>query len=87
MDASLDVPEVTERCWSIPGQVARRGDVRRLVVHRRGDASPRVVACTLLPYDPGFDLGVTLADAWRPVMLNHPHCARFCVLGGASCSR
>ena len=22
----------------------------------------------------------------RPVALNHAHCARFCVLGGASCS-
>jgi hypothetical protein len=45
-----------------------------------------VVACTLLPYAPGFELGTTLREAARPVALNHPHCARFCVLGGASCS-
>ena len=32
------------------------------------------------------DLGETLAEASRDVSLNHPHCARFCVLGGASCS-
>jgi hypothetical protein len=38
------------------------------------------------PYDPGFTLGETLAEASRPVALNHPHCARFCVLGGRSCS-
>jgi sulfatase maturation enzyme AslB (radical SAM superfamily) len=28
----------------------------------------------------------TLAEASGPVRLNHPHCARFCVLGQASCS-
>ena len=34
----------------------------------------------------GIVIGPTLADAARPIALNHPHCARFCVLGGASCS-
>ena len=33
-----------------------------------------------------FKSGRTLADAADPVALNHPHCAKFCVLGGASCS-
>ncbi|WP_431272626.1 hypothetical protein [Dankookia sp. P2] len=28
-----------------------------------------------------------MAEASRPVALNHPHCAEFCVLGGAACSR
>ena len=28
----------------------------------------------------------TLKEAWRRVKLNHPHCAKFCVLGGGSCS-
>ena len=46
-----------------------------------------VVACTLLPDDPRFDLGHTLAQASGAVALNHPHCARFCVLGGSACSR
>jgi hypothetical protein len=59
----------------------------RMVVKRKGADRPSVVACTLLPYDPRFDLGSTLAEASRPVPLNHPHCARFCVLGGAACSR
>jgi len=36
--------------------------------------------------DRRFELGRTLAEAARPVALNHPHCARFCVLGGARCS-
>lgn len=88
MDAGADTPEITEACWSIlhksPDSVMCASS--RMVVHRRGEPGPRVAACTLLPYDPGFDLGDTLAEAARPVALNHPHCARFCVLGGASCS-
>lgn len=88
MDESADVPEITEACWGILGKSP--ADIMcassRMVVHRKGEEEARVVACTLLPYDPQFDLGTTLAGADRPVALNHPHCARFCVLGGASCS-
>jgi hypothetical protein len=58
----------------------------RMVVKAKGAGRPHVVACTLLPYDPQFALGETLAAATGEVRLNHPHCARFCVLGGASCS-
>jgi hypothetical protein len=57
-----------------------------MVVKRKGAPRPHVVACTLLPYDERFALGETLSDASGAVSLNHPHCARFCVLGGASCS-
>jgi hypothetical protein len=46
-----------------------------------------VLSCTLLPYDARFEMGTTLAAAAGAVALNHPHCAKFCVLGGASCSR
>jgi len=46
-----------------------------------------VVACTLIPYDERFEVGESLAEASRPVALNHPYCASFCVLGGAACSR
>lgn len=88
MDATLDVPEISEGCWSIlgtsPASVMCASS--RMVVKRRGEPRPRVAACTLLPYEAGFDLGATLAEAGRPVALNHPHCARFCVLGGASCA-
>jgi hypothetical protein len=55
-------------------------------VKPRGAAAPVVQACTLTPYDPGFEMGTTLEQALGPVALNHPHCAKFCVLGGASCS-
>ncbi|MBI1406704.1 MAG: radical SAM protein [Caulobacter sp.] len=87
MDAAVDVPEITTACWDIlhkdPREVMCASS--RMVVKHRGRA-PSVIACTLLPYDPLFDLGETLAGALGAVKLNHPHCAKFCVLGGASCS-
>ena len=87
MDEQVDVPEITTECWSIlgksPDQVMCASS--RMIVKRKGEA-PSVVACTLLPYAREFDLGATLEAAEKPVFLNHPHCAKFCVLGGASCS-
>lgn len=88
MDAACDVPEITTACWGIlhksPDDLMCASS--RMVVKRRGAEAPTVVACTLTPYDPQFDLGGSLAGALGEVPLNHPHCARFCVLGGASCS-
>ncbi|HEX8525754.1 radical SAM protein [Allosphingosinicella sp.] len=88
MDSAADVPEISEACWEMVGAspAAMMCATSRMVVKAKGAAAPHVVACTLLPYDPRFALGQTLAGALRPVALNHPHCARFCVLGGASCS-
>lgn len=89
MDAQRDVPEITTSCWGIlhksPDDVMCAS--ARMVVKRNGADRPVVLACTLLPYDERFELGHTLAEATRPVALNHPHCASFCVLGGAACSR
>jgi uncharacterized Fe-S cluster-containing radical SAM superfamily protein len=89
MDATRDVPEITEACWGIlkksPEGVMCAS--ARMVVKRRDATAPAVLACTLLPYDPRFEMGTTLAEASGAVALNHPHCAAFCVLGGASCSR
>ena len=89
MDQEADVPEITEACWGILGLSpdSVMCATSRMVVKRRNAVAPAVLACTLLPYDPAFELGATLAEASRTVPLNHPHCARFCVLGGASCSR
>jgi len=88
MDETVEVPEITTACWDILGKSPR--DVMcassRMVVKRRGAKTPSVLACTLLPYTPEFELGETLAEAEADVFLNHPHCAKFCVLGGASCS-
>ncbi|MDA9918598.1 radical SAM protein [Erythrobacter sp.] len=88
MDADADIAEITTACWGIldvnPSSMMCASS--RMVVKRKGEGAPRVAACTLLPYDKQFDLGETLAEASQSVALNHPHCARFCVLGGASCS-
>ncbi len=88
MDESVEVPEITSACWGIlnksPGDVMCASS--RMVVKRKGADHPVVLACTLLPYSPEFELGKTLAEAEGDVALNHPHCAKFCVLGGASCS-
>ncbi|PRY21447.1 4Fe-4S single cluster protein [Aliiruegeria haliotis] len=88
MDDTSEVPEITTACWDILGKSPRSVmcATSRMVVKHKGAATPSVAACTLLPYDSAFDLGKTLADAERDVALNHPHCAKFCVLGGASCS-
>ncbi|PIE12345.1 MAG: radical SAM protein [Rhodobacterales bacterium] len=88
MDMSVEVPEITTACWGILGKSP--DDVMcsssRMVVKRKGAARPTVLACTLLAYDKAFELGESLEEAEQPVQLNHPHCAKFCVLGGASCS-
>jgi hypothetical protein len=89
MDPETDVPEITEACWGIlgksPDEVMCASS--RMVVKFKGAARPTVVACTLLPYDFRFDLGPSLAGALGRVPLNHPYCAKFCVLGGGACSR
>lgn len=89
MDRARDVPEITTACWGIlhksPDDVMCA--TSRMVVKRHDAAAPVVLACTLLAYDPRFEMGATLAAAARPVSLNHPFCASFCVLGGAACSR
>jgi hypothetical protein len=88
MDAAADVPEISTDCWGIlnvsPASIMCASS--RMVVKRKGAERPVVVACTLIPYDDRFALGDTLAAALGDISLNHPHCARFCVLGGASCS-
>jgi hypothetical protein len=88
MDETAPVPEITTGCWDILGKspTAVMCSSSRMVVKRKGAKTPAVLACTLLPYSPEFELGATLEDAERDVHLNHPHCSKFCVLGGASCS-
>ncbi|MFP6771313.1 MAG: radical SAM protein [Alphaproteobacteria bacterium] len=88
MDENLDVPEITTACWGLlnVSPDAMMCATSRMVVKHKGDGAPTVMPCTLLPYDERFRMGATLAAAKGPVPLNHPHCARFCVLGGGSCS-
>ncbi len=97
MDERVDVPEITTACWDILGKTP--DDVMcaasRMVVKRKGAETPVVLPCTLLPYDAAFEMGATLSDMLvadggnfnnGAVKLNHPHCAKFCVLGGGTCS-
>jgi uncharacterized Fe-S cluster-containing radical SAM superfamily protein len=88
LDEAAEVPEITERCWGLLGKTPASVMCAwsRMVVKAKAAERPTVVACTLIPEHPGFTLGETLSAAARPVALNHRHCARFCVLGGASCS-
>ncbi len=89
MDEKAGTPEITEACWDIlgksPSQLMCASS--RMVARRRGADRPIVLACTLITEHDGFELGTTLAEAAVPVVLNHPHCAKFCVLGGGACSR
>lgn len=97
MDETIDVPEITTACWGILNQSPK--DVMcatsRMVVKRRGASHAVVLPCTLLPYLEAFEMGATLAEARLAdggmfsagaVKLCHHHCAKFCVLGGGSCS-
>ncbi|MBT5665303.1 MAG: radical SAM protein, partial [Rhodospirillaceae bacterium] len=88
MDADADVPEITDSCWGILGvdPSSMMCASSRMVIKRKGAATPVVAPCTLLPYEESLEMGATLADAAGAVKLNHPHCAKFCVLGGGSCS-
>lgn len=88
MDAAADIAEISTGCWNILGvdPASMMCASSRMVVKRKGEPTTRFVACTLLPYEDDFDMGETLSEALRDVHLNHPHCARFCVLGGASCT-
>ena len=88
LDENVEVPEITTACWGILDKSpdAIMCSSSRMVIKRKGADRPAVLACTLLPYTPEFELGNTLQEAERDVALNHPHCAKFCVLGGASCS-
>jgi len=88
MNLLKDVPEITTACWDIlnvsPESMMCANS--RMVVKRKDQSQPKVLACTLLAYDEKFEMGTTLKESQKKVQLNHPFCAQFCVLGGASCT-
>ena len=88
MDAKVDVPEITTSCWKILSvkPELQMCATSRMVVKRKGQEKPIVVSCTLLPYEKEFELGGSLCESGKKIYLNHHHCSKFCVLGGASCS-
>jgi len=88
MDEKSNTPEITTECWKIlnknPNEVMCSNS--RMIVKKKENNYPSVIACTLLPYNSEFDLGNTLKESLKKIYLNHPHCSKFCVLGGSSCS-
>lgn len=88
MDENVEVPEITTDCWGIlnidPKEMMCSNS--RMVVKRKGAAKPAVLACTLLPYEDEFEFAATLKESSDRVYLNHHSCAKFCVLGGGSCT-
>ncbi len=88
MDVNQDTPEITTECWKILNKEPESVmcSTSRMIVKKKGEKLPSVIACTLLPYEKEFDLGKSLKESNQKVYLNHPHCSKFCVLGGSSCS-
>jgi len=88
MSTKSDTPEITTECWSILGVEAKNMmcSDSRMIVKRKEDNLMEVVACTLIPYEDNFSYGNKIKDSFKKVYLNHSHCSKFCVLGGASCS-
>lgn len=97
MDESADVPEITTACWDILG--VHPDDMMcatsRMAVSEKGKEGISILPCTLLVYDDQFNMGASLKESMASsegmfdkgsVKLNHPHCSRFCVLGGGACS-
>ena len=88
MIADESVPEITTDCWGILNKTPEQQmcATERMIVKRKEADKLVVLPCTLLAYDKQFELGSTLKKASKRVQLNHNFCAKFCVLGGASCS-
>ena len=88
MSLKEDPPEISEACWDILGKdpTEMMCATSRMLVKRSGANEPALVSCTLLAYEKAFEMGGSMEEASGAVHLNHPYCAQFCVLGGASCS-
>jgi sulfatase maturation enzyme AslB (radical SAM superfamily) len=88
MATDKEVPEITTECFNIlnvdPDHQMCASE--RMIIKKKGESKTTVMPCTLLAYDPQFELGQTLRESQKRVYLNHKFCAEFCILGGASCS-
>ncbi len=79
MDALSPAAPVTPAALAaVPPEKPLMCATSRMAVLRRGASAIEITPCTLLP-------DRTLLDFDEPVTLDHPHCARFCVYGGAVC--
>lgn len=92
-----DVPEITQhRCRTLisPGTFdgLMCNQVRMVAVpavwNGRENHTPMVYPCTIVPDNPAMVLGTSLQEAAeRETYLADPRCYRFCITGGASCSK
>jgi hypothetical protein len=79
MDTESPALKVTRAALeAVPPEKTLMCATSRMAVLRKGETALRITPCTLLPNH-------TLAALDSPVTLSHPHCAQFCVYGGASC--
>jgi len=87
MNTNITTAEITTDCWKIlnVNPMHLMCSNSRMIIKRKEDHKTHVVSCTLLPYIKEFDYGEKLIDTNVKTYLNHPHCSRFCVLGGANC--
>ena len=88
MSSTEDVPEITVDCWKLLN-VSPSDQMcadQRMIVRRKNEDAPKVLACTLIAYNKEFEMGLTLKESFKDIHLNHPFCSKFCVLGGANCS-
>lgn len=97
MSPEGEVPEISVKCWDILGVKPEQQmcATSRMVVKREDADKPVVLPCTLITYQPDFDMGRSLLESVEgeskmfkngAVKLCHPYCAKFCVLGGGSCT-
>lgn len=88
MNSGKESPEISVHCWDILNKSPedQMCASERMIVKPKAYDHTRVMPCTLLAYDERFVLGKDLMESKSKVYLNHPFCAEFCVLGGASCS-
>jgi predicted phosphodiesterase/uncharacterized Fe-S cluster-containing radical SAM superfamily protein len=80
MDGLSPVEPVTAAAMAaVPAETPLMCATSRMAVLRKGASGIEITPCTLLP-------GRTLDGLDDAVTLDHPHCGRFCVYGGASCA-
>ncbi len=88
MKSGKKLPEISVSCWEKLGKRAedQMCASERMIVKPKAYDHTRIMPCTLLAYDERFVCGEKLSESKNKIYLNHPFCAEFCVLGGASCS-
>jgi len=80
MDSRSPAQKITAAALAaVPPEKPLMCATSRMAVQRKGEPNIALTPCTLLPDQ-------TVKSWSDPIELNHPHCAQFCVYGGASCA-